>query len=425
MTPMAEAALKPVADRHGEGPGDDGRITLEELFANPYPTYRQLQEQGVVWVEAANRWLVTRWDDIDRIERDSESFTAMESGSLQTRVMGRTMLRSDGAEHRRLRRAAQTAFTPQAMETVWIPRFQRIADEMLDELAPRGSAELMSEFCGPFAARCLGDVLGVSGIGDDELQFWSQALMDGTANYADDADVWERSERAVAAIDVATDAAISRTREEADESVISAMANAEADGRPLADEEIRANAKLVIGGGLNEPRDGLGFAIWALLSHPDQLERVLADDSLWSVATEESLRWMSPLAMFPRQVATPVRIGGAELLPGARLGLVVAAANRDPDHWQDADSFEIDRKEGRTVAFGVGHHFCLGVWMARHQIGSVALPSLFRRLPGLSLDFDYPPEIRGWVFRGPTSLRVTWAADGEAGATTDEKDTSI
>ena len=393
-----------VGQRHGAGPSDAGEISLDALEQNPYPIYRRLRDEGVVWVEAANRWLVTRWDDVDAVERNSDAFTAMEEASLQTRVMGRTMLRTDGAAHRRLRRAAQTALTPQAIERHWLPEFRAIANELIDGFAERGAADLMPAFCGPFAARCLGRVLGFTGVSDRDLQFWSQALMDATANYADDPDVWAVGDVAARQVDAATEAAIERVRAAPDHSVISAMVHADGDGRPLTRDEIFANTKLMIGGGLNEPRDGLGFAIWALLTHTDA--RALAS---WQTITEEALRWMSPLAMFPRQVAKPVRLADTTLEPGARLGLIVASANRDERHWQDPDRFDVRRPKQRTVAFGVGHHFCLGVWMARQQIGGAALPALFERLDGLAGDLDNPPEIRGWVFRGHTRLHATWS----------------
>jgi cytochrome P450 len=398
-----------VGERHGRGPSDDGEISLSALEQNPYPIYRRLRDEGVVWVEAAGRWLVTRWDDVDAVERDSDAFTAMEEASLQTRVMGRTMLRSDGADHRRLRRAAQTALSPQAIERHWLPEFRRIAEELIDGFADRGAADLMPEFCGPFAARCLGRILGFTDASDRDLQFWSQALMDATANYADEPDVWAVGEIAASQVDAATDAAIERVRATPDHSVISAMVHADGDGRPLTREEIVANTKLMIGGGLNEPRDGLGFAIWALLTHPEARALALADPTAWPAITEEALRWMSPLAMFPRQVAKPVRLADTVLEPGARLGLLVAAANRDERHWEAPDRFDVHRPKQRTVAFGVGHHFCLGVWMARAQIGGAALPALFGRLEALTADLDNPPEIRGWVFRGHTRLHSTWS----------------
>lgn len=407
---MTELTATLERERCGRGPDDGGAVRLEELSSNPYPTYKRLRDQGVVWVEAVDRWLVTRWEDLDRVERDSDRFTARERDSLQTRVMGRTMLRTDGDEHRRLRGAVQVALTPQAVEEHWLPHFEGLAAELIDGFAGNGGADLITEFANPMAARSLGAVLGLTDSSVEDLLFWSQALMDATANYGDDPEVWARCDRAIAGIDAATTAAIERVRAEPDHSMISAMVNAGTRGaEPLSEEEVRANVKLSIGGGLNEPRDGIGLTVWGLLHRPDQLALVLSDpDEWWPRATEESLRWISPLAMFPREVAKPVRLADTELEPGARLGLLVASANRDERHWERPDEFDVTRPKARNVAFGVGHHFCLGVWMSRYQIGRAALPELFRRLPGLRLDLDRTAEMRGWVFRGHTRLPVVW-----------------
>jgi cytochrome P450 len=407
---MSAAGTAAHAGRLGDGPSDGGELQLDQLSVNPYPAYRRLRDEGVVWVEQVNRWVVTRWADVDAVERNTEDFTARERDSLQTRVMGRTMLRSDGDEHKRLRRAVQGPLAPRAVEDHWLPLFRGFADDLIDGFAHRGAGDLMREFAGAFAARCLGGLLGLTDVSDEQLERWSQAFMDGCANYGDDPEVWERCDRAVAEVDAATDAALARVREQPDRSVISALAHAEGDGRPLAVDEIRANTKLLIGGGLNEPRDGLGVALWALLTHRDQLALALDNPSWWPRATEEALRWTSPLALFPREVARPIELGGARLEPGARLALSMAAANRDERHWERPDEFDITRPKARNVAFGVGHHFCLGVWMARHQIGGAALPALFGRLPGLRLDLDDPPVIRGWVFRGPVRLPALWNA---------------
>ena len=395
-------------ERMGDGPSDGGRIRLEDLDVNPYPSYRALRDEGVVWVDAIQRWLVTRWEDVIAVETDRDSYSAMERDSLQTRVMGRTMLRSDGDAHKRLRRAAQDPLRPATVDQQWRPLFQTYADELIDGFEQRGAAELMTEYAAPLAARCLGAVLGLPDATGDQLQFWSQALMDGTSNYGDDPATWERSERACDEIDAHVDAAIERADEQPDSSVISAMAMSDGDGAALTPDEIRANVKLLIGGGLNEPRDGTGVALWGLLGNPDQLELAIARPELWPLVTEEALRWISPLALFARQVVAPVTLGATRLEPGARLGINVAAANRDDRHYERPDAFDISRPKSRNLAFGVGHHFCLGVWMSRHQIGSVALPTLFRRLPNLRLDPDRPAELRGWVFRGPVHLQAIW-----------------
>ena len=129
--------------RMGVGPSDCGRISLEALDENPYPSTARLRDEGVVWVEADRRWLVTRWDDVTPSRRDRTPTPAMEEASLQTRVMGRTMLRSDGAAHRRLRRAAQDRAAPRDVDQLGC-RFPDHADELIDGFEERGGAELMT-----------------------------------------------------------------------------------------------------------------------------------------------------------------------------------------------------------------------------------------------------------------------------------------
>jgi cytochrome P450 len=115
---------------------------------------------------------------------------------------------------------------------------------------------------------------------------------------------------------------------------------------------------------------------------------------------------MSPLAMFPRQVAKPVRLADTLLEPGARLGLLVAAANRDERHWEDPDRFDLRRATTKHLAFSRGPHVCPGAYVSRQQVARAALPALLA-LPRLRLAGEVP--YRGWVFRGPARLDVTWS----------------
>ncbi|KFF98893.1 unspecific monooxygenase [Streptomyces scabiei] len=381
-------------------------IRLDDLWEDPYPVYRELRRsQPVAWVPAANRYLVTRYADIAHLERHPEIFSADEQNSLMIRVMGHTMLRKDGADHLRERRAAEPALRPRAVERHWIPRFEQLADELIDGFYERGEADLFTEFAGPMAALCLAAVLGLREVDAADLQTWSQAMMDGTGNYADDPVVWQRAEAAARAVDGAVDTAIAHLRAHPDESVISAMLHA---GDPLSPQQIRDNVKLFIGGGLNEPRDATAVGVHALLSHPEQLARVLEDPGRCKDVFEETVRWVAPIGMYPRQTTCATELGGVELPAGARLGIVLGSANRDETVFDAPDAFDIDRRDRAHLAFGGGPHFCLGTWTARAQVGRVALPTLLRRLSGLRPSDSEPVRWGGWVFRGLLNLPVRW-----------------
>jgi cytochrome P450 len=381
-------------------------VRLEDLWHDPYPIYRRLRaESPVAWVPAVNRYLVTGYAEVTELEKHPEVFSANEHDSLMHRAMGHTMLRKDGAAHRRERKAAEGAVRPRMVKQQWIPTFQRIADELIDRFVHRGEADLFREFAAPLAALSLGAVLGLTRSTAEELAGWSQDMMDGTGNYGDDPAVWARCEAARDAAGAAVDEAAARLRAEPDASVISAMVDAE---NPLSPEEVRANARLFISGGLNEPRDATATTAYALLADPGQRALVEADPARFLDAFEESIRWVSPISMYPRMTTQYTELGGVTLPAGSRIGVMVGSANRDETVFADPDRFDVAREKGTHVAFGHGPHFCLGSWVARAQVGEVALPTLFRRLPNLRLDEREPVRMGGWVFRGVLNLPVRW-----------------
>lgn len=178
------------------------------------------------------------------------------------------------------------------------------------------------------------------------------------------------------------------------------------DAGTLSEEEVRANIKLFISGGLNEPRDVIATTLHALLADPEQEALVREDPENLAKATEESLRWTSPIGMYPRVVYEDAGLGGVHLPAGTRVGVLIASANRDERHWEDPDRFDLRRATVRHLAFSRGPHVCPGAYVARQQITHAALPGLLA-LPGIRLatrDVRY----QGWVFRGPARLDVTW-----------------
>jgi cytochrome P450 len=176
----------------------------------------------------------------------------------------------------------------------------------------------------------------------------------------------------------------------------------------LSDDEIRTNIKIFIGGGVNEPRDATAVAIYGLLRHPAQRDAVLGGEISWRKVFDEAVRWISPIGMYPREVTGTVELGGKTLHRGDKLGVIIASANRDETVFANPDAFDVHRDVASHVAFGGGPHFCLGTWVARISIADIALPTIFRRLPNLSLPRPDDVQMAGWVFRGPTTLPTAW-----------------
>ena len=161
---------------------------------------------------------------------------------------------------------------------------------------------------------------------------------------------------------------------------------------------------------MNEPQHRVTNIVWALSRHPEQRDRVLDDASLWPAVFDETVRWLSPIGMYPRETTRQVVLEGVELPAGATLGVVVAAANRDPAAFERPAEFDIARPKQPHLGFGSGVHLCAGHWAARISVGEIAVPLLYSRLAGLRTDVRRAEEWFGWVFRGLTSLPVTWGA---------------
>ncbi|MFC4505001.1 MULTISPECIES: cytochrome P450 [Streptomyces] len=383
-------------------------LDLAELRDDPYPAYAELRRTApLAWVPSVGRHLLTRYEDIVHAEKLPEVFSSREEGSLLLRTVGPNLLREDDPEHRRLRAAAEPPTRPRQVRDLWAETFERNAHDLLDRISGRGGGDLIGDFAEPLAAANLAVVLGLRNASADDISGWSRAMMAANGNYADDPDIWLRAEQATRAIEDAVAEMAKAVRREPDGSVVSSMVHA---ADPVELTEIQNNIKVIIGGGVNEPRDVFGVGAQALLQRPDVLERVVADPGLWKRVFEETARWISPIGMYPRQLTQAYEIAGVALPAGSRVALVIASGNRDESVFERADEFDIDRPHRPHLAFGGGPHFCMGAWVARHEVSALAWPLVFSRLKGLRLVEGADDLMEGWVFRGLTSLNASWQA---------------
>ena len=383
-------------------------ITLEELERDPYPIYARLREhEPVSWVPAVGLWLVTRFDDVREVDLDPETFTAATDPSTLNRTMGVNMLGMEGAEQRWIRAVTEAPYRPRDVEERTQGMIPALANTLVDGFAARGEADLFREYADPMSVRSLRFMLGLDEVPWVDILRWNEGLMPGLANFEGDPAKQAPADAASAELGGAIERVLDRLEGEPDGSVLSWMLHHEEDGRRMSREQIVANTKLMLSGGLQEPRDLIALTLWALLQHPEQFEEVRADRSLVKAAVEETLRWVGPVGTSTRQTTQATELAGVELEQGALIGAVLSSANRDPRRWTDPDRFDVHRKEGAHLAFAVGSHFCLGAWFGRH-LARVSLDVLLDRLPRLRADEDRPVTLRGWEFRAPDSLWVRW-----------------
>ena len=385
-------------------------VTLEELERDPYPVYERLRaEEPVSHVDAVGLWLVTRWDDVNYVDKTPGLFSAETEPSTLNRTFGKNLLGSEGPYHERIRSIIYPAFRVQAIGHYPDEVITPIANELIDSFADRGEVEFVSEFAEPLSTRVVKRTLGLADIADETLRRWFAELALGAANFEGDPEKQAVADKASLEVNETIQPILDRLEDEPDDTVLSNMLHSEVDGERLAREEIQANLKVMIVGGLQAGTDLIALSLWALLSHPEQAAQVASDHSLVNQAVEEGARWHSPVGTSTRQTTRETELAGVKLEKGALIAAVLASANRDARNWTQPDRYDIHRREGAHLAFATGPHLCIGARLGRYE-ARASWKLLFERLPNLRLDADRPPEISGWEFRSPHHLHLLFDA---------------
>lgn len=372
--------------------------------ADPYPALKTMRANSpIAFVPELGATLFTKRDAIFTQEKLIEVFSSDQPGGLMTVLMGENLMRKDGKGHAAERKAIFPSISPRTVRDVWLDQFAAATERVLDQLAPKGVGDLVTDFAKPVSAEALRVITGLTNMSNDEIDRTSQGMIDGISNYLNDPEVEANCRDCTASIDRHISEMIPHYQAAPNTSLISVQMAA-----GLSGEQMRANVKLSISGGQNEPRDAIAGTIWALLRHPDQLQMVLDGQQDWLAAFEEYARWTSPIGMSPRRVAKAHSVDGVTFEPDERVFFMFGSANRDEDIFDRPDEFDLTRDVGPSIAFGAGPHFCAGAWASRALISQVALPKAFERLKNLRQSPGSDPQPAGWAFRGLTELPCLW-----------------
>jgi cytochrome P450 len=396
---------------------------LDPAFrADPYPVYRRMREEQPTYRSPLGFYVFTRYDDCLTVVRhpqmssDQRNATGYEEFLAQqpaARKMAEAMegkrpfLLLDPPDHTRLRGLVSKAFTVRTVERLR-PRIQQLVDELIDEVQPKGEMEVVEDLAYPLPVVIICELLGVPPSDHERFKEWSRDLARGLdPDFVQPVESIERRFETVLAFHEYFRELIARRRSDPGDDLLTALVHAEEHGDVLTEDELLATCTLLLVAGHETTVNLIGNGVLALLRNRHQLERLWADRTLIRSAVEEILRFDPPVQLDGRVAMADIDVGGVTVEQGEQPLLILGAANRDPEQFDEPDTFDITRADNHHLSFGHGVHFCLGAPLARLE-GQLALGTLVARLPLIELAVDEPEYKENLVLRGLASLPVTF-----------------
>lgn len=382
------AAYRYTVTGRNTAPLSDFDPFADETMRDPYPGYRELLTGPSVWYNRKRGiWIVPGYDDVRKALRDDEALSSAES-QARYRVQLATMNATDPPEHTRLRRSVSRAFTPRAMKS-WEATIIEVADELVAAMIARGRTELVADLAKPLPNRLIATRMGLPRDEHAEFLAWADAINE--AAFAPltlhGLSLNMRSSRAVAAMYRRLEPLITQRRRDPGDDLISMLA-ADSGADTLSDDEVFWSASMLVGAGSETTMNLLSGLFLTFTQRPDVYARLREQPELIPAAIEEQLRLVSPVQGFYRTATRDYPIGAETVPAGARVLLLYAAANRDPRHYDDPDTFDLDRNPTDHLAFGTGAHYCLGTHLTRLEVSRV-LTQLLPHVAAIELDGDY------------------------------------
>ena len=426
----------------------EGRVAAlirreQSALACPYPIFSDLRRRsGPMYVSDIGGWLVTRYDDVRSILRDTEKFSSLNptgprsagdvltegiielmqdpsmSDAMERLGRGRVavLLNADPPDHRRQRRLVNPAFRPdriRIMESAIDDVAHRLMEYVIEDLTSFGRVDIVSKFAVGLPMAIIALALGVSDDDLDTFKRWSDDIVMPVGNHSP---TREQIRGFVTSTKEFTDyfiAQIEERRRSPRSDLLSDIANAEIDGEELSvDEQLGMLQQFLVAG--NETTTKLiTNLVRHLAENPELQHRVRSDRSLIDGLVEEMLRLEAPVGGLFRQAKVDVEIGDVRIPAGDHLWLLFASANRDECKFASPDEIELGRTNVKEhLAFGNGEHFCPGAGLARAE-ARIAVGVLLDALHDITLDEDNEFRFEdSFVLRGLTSLVIRAVVPG-------------
>lgn len=387
--------------------------------ADPYPAYAWLRESSPFHRDPRfGMTFVSRYRDILAILTDRrfgrvpppgrERAATRPALPFYDRYVRVNLLETEGESHRHLRRLLARALNPSRIASLGT-RIESIAKDLVDR--PRAGAEtdFIAELAEPLPVIMIAELLGWPDAERHRLRPWSADIVrlyekDASAEDAARAEAATR-EFATMIDSIAEERRAEARRAEPRADLISELVAMELEGGGLTREQLIASCMLLLNAGHEATVNAAGNGLLALLRHTDARDRLSEEPGLIESAVEEMLRYDPPLHLFHRFAQEDAVIAGHKVAAGEKVGLLYGSANRDPEVFDDPDTFDITRRPNRHLAFGAATHFCLGATLARLELKSL-MGALLARSPRVELVGERAGFHPGLVFRGLKRLPI-------------------
>ena len=393
-----------------------------EVIADPYPYYGRIRDEDPVhWNETYELWVVTRHDDLVWLTRHHELFSsavfkndprppypAIDESDLGLydyvrNYQGDQFIQHDRPEHLEMRKVVHGYFTPKSMEA-WRPFVQKAVRELLDAAEEKGKMDVMRDLATPLPVLVIAEMMGVPEKDRPYIrQLAEKLLYIGRGEYDRMKPLTDGMRGMIEYVSPLIDERIANPGDD----FISVLASGEKQG-VFSRHEVLVNTSLLLLAGHETTINLLCNGTLSFIRHPDQWALLKQDPAgAAKLATEECLRYDSPVKSIQRIASEDVEMRGKLLRKNDRVRWFISSANRDPVMFEKPDRFDITRWPNQHVAFGSGVHHCLGATLARVE-GQEVFKALAERFPGFQLatdGLDYQPSI---TFRSLKSLPVTW-----------------
>jgi cytochrome P450 len=374
-----------------------------EGLADPYSRYHRLREAAPVHRTTLGTWVLTRYDDVDEFLRSRDVnkdiyvwMAGRFSGEWdQHPALGKlaaNMLWTNPPDHTRLRRIANRGFTPQRVEEHRAYIEQRF-EELIAPLAEAGGGDACNDVFFPLALSVMAHLLGAP---QEEAPLLREKIRDFQRVFelGMTASELRTADRAAVFLDDYFGDLVRQRQCRRENDLLSTMIDAvDDDGGRLTFNQLVQMCHMIVAAGSETTTFFLTNGLRLFIEHPDQAELLRADPALLNQAREEVLRHAPSAHMIPRTTTGPVRVGGVDIPAGARVSVLIAAANRDPAHFPDPDRFDITRTDTSAMAYGLGTHFCLG-WRLANLQAEVVFPALLRRFTDFEITEPLRPRAR-------------------------------